>query len=310
MRKSDCDKCTHLDDYSVYHQNKNYCIFIKKHKAIQKKASEAKVEKVAYVMPFDTFFKDITLDNIHTYRDKIFKQEDLVSVLNPVVIKENDHDAIMEDVKEKLIQTVTGSGTIHKRDIEAAFEESKERKRQKEMKVGHEPPFSDWLYNYVFRTVGNRFIVETQKENLHDVGSGIAGEEVTEYAASTPDLVIRKEAAQQPHNIVIVSVDVSKVECITGMVAEMKTDNKNNLAIWECFRNMSATGTAMAIEYLSRGILVDKVNVYGIVVRVNEPQHTKLIQLKIDFSTGECMFIKCRKDFDFDLILNVVVSCL
>ena len=130
---------------------------------------------------------------------------------------------------------------------------------------------------------------------------------MTEYAASMPDLVIRKEAAQQPHNVVIVSVDVSKVECITGMVAEMKTDNKNNLAIWECFRNMSATGTAMAIEYLCRGILVNKVNVYGI---VNEPQHTKLIQLNIDFSTGECMFIKCRKDLDFDLILNVVVSCL
>ena len=39
-------------------------------------------------------------------------------------------------------------------------------------------------------------------------------------------------------------------------------------------------------------------------------EHAKLIKLHMNYEAGECTYINCRKDFDFDLLLNVVVSSL
>ena len=58
------------------------------------------------------------------------------------------------------------------------------------------------------------------------------------------------------------SVDIPTVEEeLTGMVAEMKLDRLNSVAIWECYRNMSATGTAICMEYLTRGVIINKVTI-------------------------------------------------
>lgn len=140
---------------------------------------------------------------------------------------------------------------------------------------------------------------------------GIVAEEVNEYATSLADLVIRRDEGNLPVALAVVSLDIPKVEeTLTGTVAELKLDNAGNLPFWEYFRNMSATGTAISMEHLTRGVIVNKVTIYGIVVRIRELEHTKLLRLDMDFEAGECKFVKCRKEFNFDLLLNVVVSAL
>ena len=52
------------------------------------------------------------------------------------------------------------------------------------------------------------------------------------------------------------------------------------------------------------------VTVYGLVVQVKCANRTKLIKLISNFSTGECAFLRCRKELDLDLLLNVVVAAL
>ena len=59
--------------------------------------------------------------------------------------------------------------------------------------------------------------------------------------------------------LVVVSIDIQKVEeTLTGMVAELKLDSAGNLPFWECYRNMSASGTAICMEYLKRGVIINR----------------------------------------------------
>ena len=120
-------------------------------------------------------------------------------------------------------------------------------------------------------------------ENLKDVGMNIAAEEVNEYAKSRADLVIRRDEGY-PVKVCGVWKHSEVDEALTGMVA-------GSLPIWECFRNMSGTGTAISMEYLGRGIIINKVVIYGIVVWINDLNHAKLIRLEMNFELGECKFI-------------------
>ena len=58
------------------------------------------------------------------------------------------------------------------------------------------------------------------------------------------------------------------MDCV-GMVAELKVEDSTNIPIWECFRNMSAMAASIAMKFLTNGVLINTVTVYGIVVRVN-----------------------------------------
>ena len=73
---------------------------------------------------------------------------------------------------------------------------------------------------------------------------------------------------------------------------------------------MLATGAAIAMEYLASVTIINTIVVYGVVVRVKELEHTKLIRLTLDFSTGDSQFCVCRKDVPLDLLLNAVVTVI
>ena len=91
--------------------------------------------------------------------------------------------------------------------------------------------------------------------------------------------------------LAVVSVGIPKVEdTLTGMVAEMKLYKLSNVAVLECYRNMSATGAAICMEYLTQGLIVNEVAIYGIVVSINELEHTKVTKLHMDYEAGECNF--------------------
>ena len=86
---------------------------------------------------------------------------------------------------------------------------------------------------------------------------------------------------------------------------ELKLSDKTSYPMWECFHNMSAIGSYMALKRLTQGIILRKVIVYGLVVVVSDLQHTRLLKLEMDLENGRCYFRECEQ-----LILNVIVSQL
>ena len=160
----------------------------------------------------------------------------------------------MHDIKTKVMETVSNNSHVKLEEIESFFADGARALDKNSLVIKHEPPFSDWLHEYVTKALGNEFIVESQQDNLRDLGHGILAEEVNEYAASRADLVIRRDKGKATNaECCLVSVDVHSVDCV-GMVAELKMDDNTNLPIWECFRNMSAIAVSLAVEFLTNGV--------------------------------------------------------
>lgn len=198
--------------------------------------------------------------------------------------------------------------------IEYIFRQGKREYINQSLQINYEPPFTEWLLEYTFATLSRDFVVESQKENLRDVGEQMYPEEINEYALSKADLVIRRENSKEDIMsccmVSLVKDDICSIDKVQGMVAELKLHDGSNKPIWECFRNMSAVGASLAMEELAGGTLVDNVIVYGVVGRVDSLQHSRLIKLDMDFINGESKFMKCRKEFDFDILMNIIVDCL
>ena len=55
--------------------------------------------------------------------------------------------------------------------------------------------------------------------------------------------------------VLVVSVD-PVINALTEMVVELKLGEMDNVAVWGCFRNMSPTGTTIAMQYLVDGYMV------------------------------------------------------
>lgn len=230
--------------------------------------------------------------------------------MDPSVISQRKFRTIVNDLKSKVLRAFNDTSTFVQ-NIESCFNEGEMTVRLSSLTIKHEPPFTDWLCDYVTETLGNLYLVESQRANLCDLGLGIKAEELNEYAASKADLVVRRVKENETYlDCCIVSIDVPPLTDCIGMVAEMKIDDSSNTPIWECFRNMSAVAAKLALEVLTSGTLVDTVKVYGIVAAVTDLKHTRLIKLDLDFKSGKCTFMKCRKEFDLDILLNIVVSSL
>ena len=77
------------------------------------------------------------------------------------------------NLKQKLLQKVSAGG-INSVDVKVLIGEGKREAKSKELVVNYEPPFTDWLYQYLHKRVGNDFIIESQEDNLKDIGKGIS----------------------------------------------------------------------------------------------------------------------------------------
>lgn len=69
----------------------------------------------------------------------------------------------------------------------------------------------------------------------------------------------------------------------------------NDLPETECFHNMSAVAASLAMEVLVQDLLVNQVKIYGIVIRITNLDHTRLLRLDCNYVEGNCTFLKCRK---------------
>ena len=131
------------------------------------------------------------------------------------------------NLKQKLLQKVSAGG-INSVDVKVLIGEGKREAKSKELVVNYEPPFTDWLYQYLHKRVGNDFIIESQ-DNLKDIGKGISPEEINEYATSRADLIIRRDGVKDPLILTLLSLDIPQIEePPTGLVAELKVCNVGN----------------------------------------------------------------------------------
>ena len=116
------------------------------------------------------------------------------------------------------------------------------------------------MYDYFCKKLPTEFIVEPpRKENIKSLGKGILPEEITEYAKSKADIIIRKDqlVTQDVFKCCVVSLtdDVPAVNWTKGLVGEIKLDDETEYPESECFRNMSALAASMSMEILSQGVL-------------------------------------------------------
>ena len=115
------------------------------------------------------------------------------------------------NLKQKLLQKVSAGG-INSVDVKVLIGEGKRVAKSKELVVNYEPPFTDWLYQYLHKRVGNDFIIESQEDNLKDIGKGISPEEINEYATSRADLIIRRDGVKDPLILALLSLDIPQIE--------------------------------------------------------------------------------------------------
>ena len=82
----------------------------------------------------------------------------------------------MHDIKTKVMGPVSNNSNVKPEDIESFFPDGVRALEKKLLVIKHESPFSDWHYEYVTKVLGNEFIVESQEDNLRDLGHGIPAE--------------------------------------------------------------------------------------------------------------------------------------
>ena len=97
---------------------------------------------------------------------------------------------------------------------------------------------------------------------------------------------------------------------VSGIVAEVKEEDKTDYPLSECYRNMSGVGAALAIQGLQQGFIINNVIIYGIVAVVSKVNSSRLIKLEIDFQENTYKYIKSLGEYPLDLLLNAVISTL
>lgn len=71
---------------------------------------------------------------------------------------------------------------------------------------------------------------------------------------------------------------------------------------------MSAVAASLVVQALRQGIVVERVHIYGIVAIISQIDKCKLVQLQIDFNDDSVRFFKSFGSYQFDLLLNAVLS--
>ena len=284
-QKNSLKKCDNKQDNLVY-SNMSYCIYVEHTSGISKRASVIKKEHLSVAVPFDDFLQGITTDNLKDYRDLIFRKDDLKNFLTPVVYPQAGTDKGIEDVEDlmkKYMWRTPSEEAI--KECEIQIKTMKKKMNDLRLKVDSETPLGRWLYQYIFTTLDKSYIVETQVENLKELGPNLNPAEINEYATSKADLVIKKGKPVSSDRLkcAYVSVDdhhcgancVSTVPSVSGMVAELKIDDETTGPVWECFCNMSGVAASLAVRVLSQGVLVDTVIMFGLVVTMEHLERTK-----------------------------------
>ena len=70
---------------------------------------------------------------------------------------------------------------------------------------------------------------------------------------------------------------------------------------------MFSAGCKLACIALSRGKIVAKVNMYGVVATMKDQCGSKILHLEIDFISSECHFAIVINEFDLTKALNIVL---
>ena len=107
------------DDFYVYFQGNSRCIFINKSRGIKKRALEPKTEHHAVLQPFYCFFPSVTLAELDSFRDRYFLRKDILRILDGSVVAKSECETVMEDIKMKVMGTVSNNPNVKVEEIES-----------------------------------------------------------------------------------------------------------------------------------------------------------------------------------------------
>ena len=90
------------------------------------------------------------------------------------------------------------------------------------------------------------------------------------------------------------------------MASEVKVEDAAEDAVNECYYNMFGQGLNLAMKAVSKGMLVNEVTMYGIVVAARKPNEAKLLKkLFMNFNENRCTF---SNHYNFMSLLNAVIA--
>ena len=127
---------------------------------------------------------------------------------------------------------------------------------------------------------------------------------VSEYSQCQPDCVIYHNKSVQKTKILAVTVqtDISESDSDSnvniedlvltnsmGCTVEVKSGSVSNAAINECYFNIFGCASRLSTIQLQMGNIVQAVNIYGVVVSMEDPSHAVLLSLSMNFGNGSCM---------------------
>ena len=197
------------------------------------------------------------------------------------------------------------------------------------LQVTKEDQFNNWLFKRMKHLlVPNGFNIEPEEINK-DIAT------CCEYSSSKPDCVVYHAQSLFVHNNVsaltitidsdsdsdavnsddtdvvnINDLETMKLGETNGCAFEIKSKRVNDAAINECIYNMFSAGSRLAIWSLQKGNIVQKVNMYGIVVAMEDPLESYLLKLEMDFDVNMCYYYLVRRTFSFNHAVNMVLSKL
>lgn len=295
-------KCSNKSNERVH------CAYLEKFTGIKKKASEKRTEKMSVEVPFSIILPVNSLD-LQKYRDRVFQRTMIERVFSTSVISEADISEVMDELTKSMTKLLLTLVT-NPAEVQIAIEMEKQKVISKRFSVEDEVPHTKWLYSYLSTALNKGFVVKSRKENLKYVGDENFGGEITDYASSSPDIIIHSNKPLGSHPSVCLVKLIPELDNASAFVAEIKESDETEYPISECFRNMSTVAANLTIQGLQQGLLVNQVSVYGIVAVVCDVERARLLKLVLDFTTNTSKFMKNFGVYAFDLLLNAIIDNL
>lgn len=102
--------------------------------------------------------------------------------------------------------------------------------------------------------------------------------------------------------------DTLPVEAVYGQ--EVKRPYYTTAGINQCFYVMSGAGSRLACMALTRGKIIAKIHMYGVVVSMKDRKRCRILHLLMDFVNSRCIFSQLVDEHDITTALNMILHTL
>ena len=154
--------------------------------------------------------------------------------------------------------------------------------------IDNELPISGWLQKFLEETLSPcGFVANSQAKAVAPVNEYVRSKgDITIYhsekfVSNRSALHLEVQHANHDDN------EMDEVD-LKGFVTEVKVKKTTDSTENECFYNMFGQAINLAMKEICGGHLVQLINMYGIVVGIQEPNKARPLHLIINFQSNQC----------------------